>query len=81
MENDEHLSVEPKDGKTHYRHWAEKLVAMIREPFRGLHQGQRPYLPHQQAGHMTAPDQTAHQTSFPLATAGPSTHDGFGMLS
>ena len=34
-----------------------KLAAMIGIPVVGLHQGQRKYAPHQQAGHMTAADQ------------------------
>jgi len=52
-----------------------KLVGMIREPFSGLHQGQRSCAPHQQAGHMTAPDLTVPSVHFSLATQGPSTHD------
>jgi hypothetical protein len=32
-------------------------------------------LPHQQAGYMTAPDQTANCRCFVLATQGPSIHD------
>jgi hypothetical protein len=37
------------------------------DPIRGLHQGQRPSVPHQKAGHMTAPDPSCsnHQNLFP----------------
>jgi hypothetical protein len=38
-----------------------------RDPIRELHQGQRPYPPHQRAGHMTAPDQAAKTILKPLA--------------
>ena len=41
-----------------------------RDPIRELHQGQRPYAPHQRAGHMTAPDQVAKTSLKPLAGGG-----------
>ena len=34
-------------------------VELIWDPIRGLHQGQRPLAPRQQAGHMAAPDRAA----------------------
>src|SRR5207302_6454199 len=45
-----------------------------REPFSGYHQGQRSYVPHQQAGYMTAPDRMLSRQNL-LATQGPSIHD------
>lgn len=56
-----------------------KLVAMIRVPLRGLHQGQRSYVPRQKAGHMTASDTICSDQDFVLASGGPSTHDGDGV--
>src|SRR6266498_4773902 len=44
------------------------------DPIRGFHQGQRPQVPRQQAGHMTAPDRSGI-TDFSLAPTGPSTHE------
>lgn len=41
-----------------------------RDPIRELHQGQRPYAPHQRAGHMTASDQVAKTMLKPLARGG-----------
>ena len=40
------------------------------EPIRELHQGQRSHAPRQQAGHMTAPDQLAKQSSNLLPAGG-----------
>src|SRR5216684_2039271 len=45
-----------------------------REPFSGYHQGQRSYVPHQQAGYMTTPDRMLSRQNR-LATQGPSIHD------
>jgi len=43
---------------------------------RAEHWGQRPHLPHQQAGHVTAPDQCCRNVKKALAMA-PSTRDRF----
>jgi hypothetical protein len=40
--------------------------SLDRDPIRELHQGRRSYAPHQEAGHMTAPDHIANATSKPL---------------
>ncbi len=40
------------------------------EPFRGLHQGQRPSAPHRRAGHMTAIGQPASEPIKTLAYRG-----------
>jgi hypothetical protein len=37
-----------------------------RDPIRELHQGQRPYAPHQRAGHMTHPNRSPQRSSNPL---------------
>jgi hypothetical protein len=58
-----------------------KLAAMMRERFRGFHQGQRSSIPHQQAGHMTAPDPIIPPRIFFLASQGPSTHDDFMWMN
>ena len=41
--------------------WTAPALArnLDRDPIRELHQGQRPYAPHERAGHMTAPDRVA----------------------
>jgi hypothetical protein len=44
-----------------------KLVHMIGIPVVGLHQGQRTYAPHRQAGHMTAADQIVQSAKIVLA--------------
>ena len=41
----------------------------------GLHQGQRPSGPRQQAGKMTAPDRSSAKSYFTLAEQGPSKDD------
>ena len=41
-----------------------------RDPFRELHQGQRPYAPHERAGHMTAPDRSVKTEPNPFAGGG-----------
>ena len=51
-----------------------KLVRLIAILVVGLHQGQRTYAPHQQAGHMTAADQIVRTVKKVLATR-PSTYD------
>ena len=45
-----------------------------KDSVRGTHQGQRSYVPHQQAGHMTASDQCFSRRKT-LANRGPSTHE------
>lgn len=47
---------------------------LVWDPIRPLHQGQRPNVPRQQAGHMNAPDH-ASKTVKALAHRGPSTHE------
>jgi len=44
-----------------------KLVHMIGIRAVGLHQGQRTYAPHRQAGHMTAADQIVRSAKIVLA--------------
>jgi hypothetical protein len=44
-----------------------KLAALIGIPVVGLHQGQRKYAPHKQAGHMTAADQIVRNIKKVLA--------------
>ena len=41
--------------------WTAPALArnLDRDPIRELHQGQRPYAPHERTGHMTAPDRVA----------------------
>ena len=48
---------------------------MNRDPIRGKHEGQRSYAPRQQAGQMTAPDQTCIDIEKTLANNAPSTDD------
>ena len=47
-----------------------ELVAMIWRSIRVSHQGQRPFAPHQKAGHMTAPNGAAHPSLFPVCGRG-----------
>ena len=47
-----------------------KLAHLIGIPVVGLHQGQRTYAPHQQAGHMTAADQIVRNVKKVLAKGG-----------
>src|ERR1700722_17755208 len=52
--------------------WTAPALArnLDRDPIRELHQGQRPYAPHERAGHMTAPDQVAKTMLKTLASGG-----------
>src|SRR6266542_3562509 len=50
------------------------------DPIRGFHQGQRPQVPRQQAGHMIAPDRSGI-TDFSLAPTGPSTHEALAAAA
>ena len=59
--------VEPGIGTTRNGHCVSRTRRSDWEPIRGLHQGQRSYVPHQQAGHMTAPDQDAKPPQNPCA--------------
>jgi hypothetical protein len=45
------------------------------DPISELHQGQRSHVPHQRAGHMTAPDHVARNAPKALCMRGPSTYD------
>jgi hypothetical protein len=52
--------------------WCQGVTARLSDwdPVRGLHQGQRSFAPHQQAGHMTAPRNDYHQSKTPLRKRG-----------
>ncbi len=52
-----------------------KCAITIWDPIRDKHEGQRSSAPHQQAGQMTAPDQTCINLRKPLANHAPSTDD------
>jgi hypothetical protein len=52
-----------------------ECAVLIRDPIRGKHEGQRSYAPHQQAGQMTAPDQSCIDIEKTLANQAPSTDD------
>ena len=49
--------------------------SLDRDPISELHQGQRSDVPHQRAGHMTAPDHFAEAELNILRRRGPSTYD------
>ena len=53
--------------------------SLDRDPISELHQGQRSDVPHQRAGHMTAPDHFAETELNILRRRGPSTY-GFLLL-
>ena len=67
---------DPGLGGTRTLSRTTECVGLIREPSHGSHQGQRPCAPHQQAGHMTAPDPCAAPT-ITLAVRGPFSNRGF----
>jgi hypothetical protein len=52
-----------------------KLADVIGIQIVGLHQGQRQYAPHQQAGHMTAVDQIVQNAKKSACQGRPSTYD------
>jgi hypothetical protein len=61
---------DPRLGRTRRLSRTTECAGLIWEPSRGSHQGQRPYPPRRQAGHMTAPDRCA-TSRFTLAVRGP----------
>jgi hypothetical protein len=70
METDEHRSAHRGSAQPELS-LSFELVAMIGEPIRGSHQGQRPAVPRIKAGHMTAPDSALLiQFFFPLHRRG-----------
>jgi hypothetical protein len=54
--------------------------SLDRDPISELHQGQRSDVPHQRAGHMTAPDHFAEAELNILRRRGPSTYDHFNLI-
>jgi DNA-binding transcriptional LysR family regulator len=61
---------DPELGTTRRLSRTTKCADLIWEPSCGSHQGQRPRVPRQQAGHMTAPDRCV-TSKFTLAVRGP----------
>ena len=59
-----------RSGKPAMRHASKRTRANVWDPISGLHQGQRPQRPHQQAEYMAAPERFAEMPDFFPCTAG-----------